>query len=126
MSLSEELKTFEGSLEEEVLRKALKELELYDFANLVIETCNVLKPVSFVNADVVIQAMYLEECRVKAYDAETIKDLDPGTHVEYTIVAYDQLINTGMVKELIDHGIGEVREECKPAIAAILKFLRGE
>lgn len=52
MSVSSELKTFEGSIEEKVFRAALKELELYDFANLVIETCNVLKPVSCVNADV--------------------------------------------------------------------------
>lgn len=90
MSVSSELKTFEGSIEEKVLRAALKELEFYDFANLVIETCNVLKPVSFVNADVVLQSMYFELSKEKAYSAETLEDLDVGNiNVEYTIVAYD-------------------------------------
>lgn len=122
LSVSSELKTFEGSIEEKVLRAALKELEFYDFANLVIETCNVLKPVSCV----VLQSMYFELSKEKAYSAETLEDLDVGNiNVEYTIVAYDQLFNTEMVKELIDHGVCEVREECKPAVLAMLKFLRG-
>lgn len=104
----------------------MKELEFYDFANLVIETCNVLKPVSCVNADVFLQSMYFELSKEKAYSAETLEDLDVGNiNVEYTIVAYDQLFNTEMVKELIDHGVCEVREECKPAVLAMLKFLRG-
>lgn len=100
----------------------MKELEFYDFANLVIETCNVLKPVSCV----VLQSMYFELSKEKAYSAETLEDLDVGNiNVEYTIVAYDQLFNTEMVNELIDHGVCEVREECKPAVLAMLKFLRG-
>lgn len=127
MSVSRELKTFEGSVEEAILKTALTDLVTYDFANLVIEACNALKPVSFVNADVLIQSVYLEESKEKIYDADSLEDLKPdSTNVEYTFVAYDQLFNTGMVKELIDHGIGELREECKPAVLAILTFLRGE
>lgn len=112
-------------MEEAVLKTALTDLVTYDFANLVIEACNALKPVSFVNADVLIQSVYLEESKEKIYAADSLEDLKPdSTNVEYTFVAYDQLFNTGIVKELIDHGIGELREEWKPAVLAILKFLR--
>lgn len=125
MSVSSELKTFEGSVEEKVFRTALKEPEFYDFANLVIETCNVLKAISFENADIVLQSMYLELSKEKAFSAEDIEDLDKvSTNVEYTIVAYDQLVNTEVAKKLIDCGISEVREDYKAAVLAMLKFLR--
>lgn len=90
MLVFRELKIFEGFVEEKFLRIVLKDFEFYDFVNFVIEICNVLKLVFFVNVDVVLQLMYLELFKEKVYSVEIFEELDVGNiDVGYIIVVYD-------------------------------------
>lgn len=90
MLVFRELKIFEGFVEEKFLRIVLKDFEFNDFVNFVIEICNVLKLVFFVNVDVVLQLMYLELFKEKVYSVEIFEELDVGNiDVGYIIVVYD-------------------------------------
>ena len=93
------------------------------FTNLVIENCNVLKPVSFVNADFVLESVYNTlDCLSDAVDESK---QGPKEAASYLTVTADMLFNDDIMKKLADEGVRGCEDEHKLAVLSILTYLHG-
>lgn len=122
-NIHDTLEKFKGSVEEEKLKLAIKQLQPNAFCNFVIESCNGLKPVSFTKADVVIRAVYEESYNREAWDTGDVGEVE---QTRYTVVTFDQLFNTNLIERLGESGIRDLKDEQKPAVLAILTYLRSK
>jgi hypothetical protein len=117
--ISNELKNFQGSAEEKILQTSLERYNILKkiCINLVIQSCNVHKPVPFTDADVVLLPFC--EQREKVYE-----DYPSKKETNQRIIRFEKLLNTELIQKLTA-GVGAAPDECKPAVLCLLKFLRG-
>ena len=124
----DQIKNFEGSVEEKIIRKCMKGDDYIIeniFTNLVIENCNVLKPVSFENADIVLESMYHTlHCLSGAVD-EGRQDSNKAETSSYLNVSTDMLFREDIMKKLAAEGIRGCDEYYKPVILSLLTYLHG-
>lgn len=116
--MDDDLKKFVGSHEERLLQAALSSSRLKtDLINIVIKSCNVLKPVLFTNADVVLELM--NQCE---------KEFDEDQESELTAlkISFEKVFNMDILKMLSASGVGDVDDEVKPAVLAIMNYLHSK
>ncbi|XP_052710562.1 uncharacterized protein LOC128184951 isoform X2 [Crassostrea angulata] len=114
--MDDDLKNFVGSHEERLLQAALSSSRLRtDLINIVIKSCNVLKPVLFTHADVVLELM--NQC-----DKEFDKDQE-GSELTALNISFEKVFSMDILKMLSASGVGDVDDEVKPAVLAIMNYL---
>lgn len=117
--MDDDLKKFVGSQEERLLQAALSSSRLKtDLINIVIKSCNVLKPVLFTNADVVMELM--NQC-----DKEFDEDQE-GFELTALKISFEKVFNMDILKMLSASGVGDVDDEVKPAVLAIMNYLHSK
>lgn len=114
--MDDDLKKFVGSHEERLLQAVLSSNRIKtDLVNIVIKSCNVLKPVLFTNADVVLELM--NQC-----DKEFDDDQD-GSELTALKISFEKVFNMDILEMLSASGVGDVDDEVKPALLTIMKYL---
>lgn len=117
--MDDDLKKFVGSHEERLLQAALSSSRLKtDLINIVIKSCNVLKPVLFTHADVVLELM--NQC-----DQEFDKDQE-GSELTALKISFEKVFGMDILKMLSASGVGDVDDEMKPAVLAIMNYLHSK
>lgn len=117
--MDDDLKKFVGSHEERLLQAVLSSNRIKtDLVNIVIKSCNVLKPVLFTNADVVLELM--NQC-----DKEFDDDQD-GSELTALKISFEKVFNMDILEMLSASGVGDVDDEVKPALWTIMKYLHSK
>lgn len=117
--MDDDLKKFVGSHEERLLQAALSSSRLKtDLINIVIKSCNVLKPVLFTNADVVLELM--NQCE-KEFDED-----QEGSELTALKISFEKVFNMDILNMLSASGVGDVDDEVKPAVLAIMNYLHSK
>lgn len=117
--MDDDLKKFVGSHEERLLQAALSSSRLKtDLINIVIKSCNVLKPVLFTNADVVLELM--NQCE------EEFDEDQEGSELTALKISFEKVFNMDILKMLSASGVGDVDDEVKPAVLAIMNYLHSK
>nr|XP_022310336.1 uncharacterized protein LOC111115785 [Crassostrea virginica] len=116
--MADDIKKFEGSHEERLLQAILKSSRLKtDFLNLVIKSCNVLKPVLFTNADVVLDLM--NQC-----DKELFQEEQEGSELTAVKISFEKVFNMELIEKLSANGVGDLQDEVKPVVLTIMNYLQ--
>lgn len=117
--MDDDLKKFVGSHEERLLQAALSSSRLKtDLINIVIKSCNVLKPVLFTNADVVLELM--NQCE------EEFDEDQEGSELTALKISFEKVFNMDILKMLSASGVGDVDDEVKPAVLVIMNYLHSK
>lgn len=117
--MDDDLKKFAGSHEERLLQAVLSSSRLKtDLVNIVIKSCNVLKPVLFTNADVVLELM--NQC-----DKEFDEDQE-GSELTALKISFEKVFNMDILEMLSASGVGDVDDEVKPALLTIMNYLQSK
>lgn len=117
--MDDDLKKFVGSHEERLLQAVLSSNRIKtDLVNIVIKSCNVLKPVLFTNADVVLELM--NQCD-KEFD-----DYQEGSELTALKISFEKVFNMDILEMLSASGVGDVDDEVKPALLTIMKYLHSK
>lgn len=117
--MDDDLKKFVGSHEERLLQAVLSSNRIKtDLVNIVIKSCNVLKPVLFTNADVVLELM--NQCD-KEFD-----DDQEGAELTALKISFEKVFNMDILEMLSASGVGDVDDELKPALLTIMKYLHSK
>ena len=118
--MADDIKKFEGSHEERLLQAILKSSRLKtDFLNLVIKSCNVLKPVLFTNADVVLDLM--NQC-----DKELFQEEPEGSELSAVKISFEKVFNMELIEKLSASGVGDLQDEVKPVVLTIMNYLQSK
>ena len=118
--MADDIKKFEGSHEERLLQAILKSSRLKtDFLNLVIKSCNVLKPVLFTNADVVLDLM--NQC-----DKELFQEEQEGSELTAVKISFEKVFNMELIEKLSASGVGDLQDEVKPVVLTIMNYLQSK
>ena len=118
--MADDIKKFEGSHEERLLQAILKSSRLKtDFLNLVIKSCNVLKPVLFTNADIVLDLMY--QC-----DQELFQEESEGSELTAVKISFEKVFNMELIEKLSASGVGDLQDEVKPVVLTIMNYLQSK
>ncbi|XP_078329218.1 uncharacterized protein LOC111115785 [Crassostrea virginica] len=116
--MADDIKKFEGSHEERLLQAILKSSRLKtDFLNLVIKSCNVLKPVLFTNADVVLDLM--NQC-----DKELFQEEPEWSELTAVKISFEKVFNMELIEKLSASGVGDLQDEVKPVVLTIMNYLQ--
>lgn len=117
--MDDDLKKFVGSHEERLLQAVLSSSRIKtDLVNIVIKSCNVLKPVLFTNADVVLELM--NQCD-KEFD-----DDQEESELTALKISFEKVFNMDILEMLSASGVGDVDDEVKPAVLTIMKYLHSK
>jgi hypothetical protein len=114
------LKDFKDSAEETILQECLKDMRILKSAymNLVIQSCNVMKPVPFTDADFVLLPFFERR-------KEKLQEGIPNSDIRYKIIRLENLLNSEFIQKLTAGGVDAVPDECESAVLCLLEFLRG-
>ncbi|KAK3089715.1 hypothetical protein FSP39_005833 [Pinctada imbricata] len=117
------LKLYIGSTEEAQLKSTLKKIKSHTLVNHVIESCNAIKPVSFTNADVILQGYVnvRSDCLAGDYWAA-----DDSVVQDYCTISYQQMFKHWIINDVVENGLKAVPRCYEKMFLCLLNFFRNK